>query len=51
MNRHCLQISLEEIICGLVFRLTYLSHRELSSRREGIRLKHVNIAVGLRWSG
>ena len=39
-----------EVICGLVFRLTYLSHRKLSSRREGIRPKCVNIAIGLWWS-
>ena len=50
MNQHCLQISSQEIICGLVFRLMYLSHHELSSRQEGIRLKHVNITLGLRWS-
>ena len=33
------RFSLEEIICGLVFRLTYLSPRRLSSRGEGIRAK------------
>ena len=43
-------ISLWEVICGLVFRLTYSSHCELSHKREGIRLKHMIIAIGLWWS-
>ena len=49
-NRRCSRISLWEVICGLVFWLTYSSHRELSHKREGIRFKHVIIAIGLRWS-
>ena len=35
---------------GLVFQLMYLSHHKLPSRREGIRPKCVNIAIGLWWS-
>ena len=49
-NRCCSRISLWEVTCGLVFRLTYSSHRELSRKQEGIRLKHVIITVGLWWS-
>ena len=48
--RHCSRTSLREVICGLVFWLMYLSHRELLSRQGGIRPKCVNITIGLRWS-
>ena len=39
-----------EVICELVFQLTYLSHHKLPNRQEGTRPKCVNIAIELQLS-